>query len=58
MHPQPDSGVEQRGAELFCSLSVFNQFYLFILMLNKNEKTNNIFCQPSRNQHIRYVAEQ
>lgn len=44
MHPQPDSGVEQRGAELFLFPLRILSNILFILMLNKNEERNDNLC--------------
>ena len=47
MRPQPVSGGEQRGAELFCFLPVLKLIYCFILIVHQNEKNKNTDRQRS-----------
>lgn len=49
MDPRPDSGVQQRGAELFFVSSPFLTNILFhFKLLYKNEKSNRIACYSGK----------
>ena len=58
MDPRPDSGVQQRGAELFLfPFRSLNNILFHFKLLYKNEKSNCIACKPGKRKPYIVMAE-